>query len=193
MKKIPTMFKRVFDGHKIVETLPEFESELCKTALEIGTPTVKFDGSPILVRNGRVYKRLDVGKAKNWPVDIPIILCEKKVDEITGHWPAWIELQKDAPADQWFLEAYSNYWKDFEVKNGTYEAIGPHFQGNPYNLIVDTLTPHGARRIIGLERTFEGVKEWLETRHHEGIVFWYHDRPVCKIKRTDFGFPWPVK
>lgn len=193
MKKFPTMFKRVFDGHKIVETLPEFESELCQKAIEFGCPTIKFDGSPVLVRNGKVYKRLDIGKAKKMPVDIPIILCEEKPDAITGHWPAWIELQKDAPADQWFLQAYANYWKDNAVKNGTYEAVGPHFQGNPYNLAVDTMTKHGDALIIELERTFEGVKNWLASHNHEGIVFWYHGKPVCKIKRSDFGIPWPEK
>lgn len=27
----------------------------------------------------------------------------------------------------------------------------------------------------------------------EGIVFWKDGEPLCKIKRTDFGFEWPVK
>lgn len=26
----------------------------------------------------------------------------------------------------------------------------------------------------------------------EGIVFWKDGQPQCKIKRTDFGFSWPV-
>lgn len=27
----------------------------------------------------------------------------------------------------------------------------------------------------------------------EGLVFWFNGEPICKIKRTDFGFDWPVK
>ena len=27
----------------------------------------------------------------------------------------------------------------------------------------------------------------------EGIVFWLDGAPVCKIKRTDFGLPWPIR
>ena len=26
----------------------------------------------------------------------------------------------------------------------------------------------------------------------EGIVFWHEGAPLCKIKRSDFGFKWPV-
>jgi hypothetical protein len=25
------------------------------------------------------------------------------------------------------------------------------------------------------------------------LVFWLDGEPVCKIKRSDFGFKWPVK
>lgn len=26
-----------------------------------------------------------------------------------------------------------------------------------------------------------------------GLVFWKDGQPMCKIKRFDFGLPWPVK
>lgn len=40
---------------------------------------------------------------------------------------------------------------------------------------------------------FIELKEWLRTHEEEGIVFWRNHRPICKIKRTDFGFEWPIK
>lgn len=192
MKKIPTMFERVFDGHKIVAVTHHFTNDLCEKALEFGTPTIKYDGSPIFCGKLGIWKRIDLGKAKNFPYDKPVILCEKKPDEVTGHWPAWILLDRSSPADKWFLEAYKEYWKQLPVKAGTYEAIGPHFQGNPYKLPADTLVKHGDHIADDLkERSFAGVKHWLETHGHEGLVFWLSGKPVCKIKRTDFGLPWP--
>ncbi len=84
------------------------------------------------------------------------------------------------------------YKKLNDKKDGTYEAIGHHFQGNPYNLIGDILVPHG-QGVIEVERTFEGIKKYLEENYIEGIVFWFNGEPKCKIKRSDFGFKWNKK
>ena len=35
--------------------------------------------------------------------------------------------------------------------------------------------------------------EAICTHDIEGIVFWKDGAPQCKIKRTDFGFEWPIK
>lgn len=32
----------------------------------------------------------------------------------------------------------------------------------------------------------------FENHKIEGIVFWYGGKPLCKIKRSDFGFKWPT-
>ena len=45
-------------------------------------------------------------------------------------------------------------------------------------------------RLFELERSFEGIRTYLETHVIEGIVFWKDGHPRCKIKRKDFGFPW---
>ena len=76
-----------------------------------------------------------------------------------------------------------------ELKDGTYEAIGPHFQSNPYNLEKDIIEPHGIR-VVEVERTFEGIKKYLEDNYIEGLVFWVDGKPICKIKRSDFGLSW---
>jgi hypothetical protein len=44
-----------------------------------------------------------------------------------------------------------------------------------------------------VERSFSGIREYLRKTPIEGIVFWKDGEPMCKIKRTDFGFEWPVK
>ena len=49
--------------------------------------------------------------------------------------------------------------------------------------------PYG-EDVIDVERTFEGIREYLENHYMEGIVFWKDGKPRCKIKRKDFGFDW---
>jgi len=76
--------------------------------------------------------------------------------------------------------------------DGTYEAVGLHFQGNPYGLDEDFLERHGRIKIKDCPRTFDGIREWLRVHPVEGIVFWLDGEPKCKIKRSDFGFKWPT-
>lgn len=56
----------------------------------------------------------------------------------------------------------------------------------------DILIRHGIAEEYP-SRTFEGIFKYFETHEIEGIVFWYDGKPVCKIKRTDFGLEWPIK
>lgn len=56
-------------------------------------------------------------------------------------------------------------------------------------LEADTLIPHG-KDIIELDRSYEGIRDYLESHLIEGIVFWKDGKPMCKIKRKDFGFKW---
>ena len=53
-------------------------------------------------------------------------------------------------------------------------------------------TLHG-EDMVEVERSFEGIKKYLEEHNIEGLVFWYKGEPACKIKRSDFGFSWPMK
>lgn len=186
MKKIPTLFERVYSEHKIVDVLPNI-TKGCEDAFLYGKATVKFDGSCCAIINGELYKRYDAKNGK--PVPEGAIKCQEEADPITGHLPCWVKCDKDNPSDKWFWNAYKIIESDV---NGTYEAIGKHFQGNPYNYGNDYLIKHGEKE-VEVVRTFEGVKEFLTNNILEGIVFWYNNEPVCKVKRTDFGLEWPVK
>lgn len=189
MKKIPTLFKRVFEGKKKVGILDEITPG-CEDAFKYGVPTVKYDGACCAIINGVFYKRYDAKNGKT-PPEGAIPCCDP--DPVTGHWPHWVRVNAANPADKWFVEAYINTIKFTVCDDGTYEAVGPHFQGNPYDLDVDRLTLHGRFETDDFERTFEGVREYLKEHETEGIVFWYNGEPVCKIKRSDFGLEWPVK
>ena len=188
MKKIPTAFKRVFEGHKIIDILPEYTNEECKNAFVNGIATLKVDGSCCAVMGGMLYKRYDYKIGKNLPDNA--IPCQENPDETTGHFPHWARCSRDNPADKWFFDAYDFYWKNHRVIDGTYEAVGPHFNGNNEELARDTLYKHGSIVLdIGL-RNFDSCRAFLELHKIEGVVFWFDGQPVCKIKRSDFGFEW---
>lgn len=199
MKKIPTLFKRVFDEktHKILAVTPEFTSEECKNAFYRGIPTVKVDGSCCCIMSSELYKRFDAKPGRKPPAGA--IPCQEAPDEITGHFPHWVKCDPENNADKWFFEALKNWKEKFNViytgeKPLTLEAYGKHFNGNPYNMDYDTMYLHGYDIVHDLPRTFNGVKQWLADHQHcEGIVFWHYGKPVCKIKRSDFGFKWGNK
>lgn len=194
MKKIPTLFKREFDPktHKIISISADITPG-CEEAFRYGFATIKYDGSACWISpDGNFYKRYDVRKGKSIPECA--IACQLSPDEETGHWPHWVPVTEGA-ADKWFVAAYIFAEERGEklLPGVSYEAIGPHFQGNPYMLSQDIILQHG-NDVVELERTFDGVRRWLEANpRDEGLVFWYGGAPVCKIKRTDFGLKWNKK
>ena len=139
MKKIPTLFIREFEGHNIVnitdQVTPGFEWVLEGE----GEATVKWDGSCCALINGEFYKRYDAKNGK--PVPEGAIKCQEEADPVTGHLPCWVKVDKDNPADKWFIEAYKQVTCKMDntyclLSDRTYEAIGKHFNGNPYALYV---------------------------------------------------------
>lgn len=190
MKKIPTLFERVYENHSIKEILPNVTPGMEFVIDGGGVATVKWDGSCCAIIDGILYKRYDAKKGRSIPDGA--IKCQDEADPITGHFPCWVKVEEDNPADKWFVEAYKNYGSEPLEPIKTFEAIGKHFNGNPYNLDHDTLVPHG-EHVIEVKRTFEGIREYLKENNIEGIVFWLDGEPKCKIKRTDFGFSWNSK
>ena len=186
MKKIPTLFERIYENHNVVGITTKVTPGMEWVLNGEGVATVKIDGSCTMVLDGKLYKRYDAKKGKK-PPEGAIPCCEP--DQTTGHWPHWVETKANNPADKWYCNAFIN---TPQTPNGTYEAIGPHFQGNPYGLSGDILETHG-KKIIEVERTFDGIRNYLLEHNIEGIVFWKDGEPKCKIKRKDFGFEWPLK
>lgn len=184
MKKIPTLFERDFFADHTAKAKPVVTRGMEWVLEGEGIATIKFDGSCCAIIGGIFYKRYDAKRGKPLPANA--IKCQPAADEVTGHLPCWVPTNKNNPGDKWFIKALetAGYTED-----GTYEAIGKHFQGNPYDLDSDILVPHG-KKIVLVERTFEGIRKWLMEHYEEGLVFWKDDQPRCKIKRTDFGFEW---
>lgn len=191
MKKIPTLFKREFKDGKIIGITPEVYPGMEWVIEGKGFATVKWDGSCCAMIDGIFYKRFDAKPGRKIP-EGAIPCCEP--DPITGHHPHWVCVDFNSSGDKWFAKAYNNYCEAAKhaPADGTYEAVGPHFQSNPDHFKCDTLVRHG-RHIVEVPRHFEGIKEWLREHENEGLVFWLYGEPMCKIKRKDFGFEWPIK
>ena len=222
MKKIPTLFKRVFSpDHKTKTILPEVTPG-CECVLEgICIPTIKWDGACCAIINGEIYKRYDAKIGKDGKQKMPpegAIPCQPEPDPITGHWPHWVKCVEGNPADKYFLAALEKYKrrrvvltlkynyipfdKEFSKSDKiiTFEAIGPHYQNNPYKLKDDDLARHGDPSFYPelLEDdngnvTFDSIRNLLANQKIGGIVFWHNGEPLCKIKRSDFGFEWRIK
>ena len=186
MKKIPTLFVRTYRGGRMAT--PEVVHGFEWVALGRGEATEKVDGAACAIIGGRFYKRYDAKAGKTPPKGA--IPCQPKPSE-NGHWPHWVKVDKESNADRWFVNAYYN--TPWAVEDGTYEAVGIHFQKNPYGLDDDYLEPHGRIKLKDCPRDYDGIREYLRTHEIEGIVFWLNGEPKCKIKRSDFGFEWPIK
>lgn len=198
MKKIPTLFVREYGDHKVIGIKPKLTSPDLQWVLDgDGIATVKWDGSCCAIIDGLFYKRFDAKAGRKIPKDA-IPCCDP--DPITGHWPHWVPMSISDASSKWYIAAFINF-TEFRT-DGTYEAVGPHFNGNPYGFEEDILIPHGKHLIDELnkkllaetphERSFEQIREFLKEHEIEGIVFWKDGEPQCKIKRSDFGFAWPV-
>ena len=186
MKKIPTLFVRNFPARNQVKFTTAI-TQGCEWALTEGIATQKHDGSCCAIINGIYYKRYDAKKGKMPPDGA--IPCQPEADSVTGHFPHWLAVDETNPSDKWFVEAYNNTKQPLE--DGTYEAVGTHFNANKDNVEGDVLVKHGSVILdIPVPRSFDSIQIYLERNTIEGIVFYRDNGDMCKIKRTDFGFKW---
>lgn len=181
MKKVPTLFVRDEANRSRVTTEPNLS---CAWVFEgEGVPTIKLDGTACMVRNGKLYKRHELRPGKNAPAGFE----QADEDPATGKRPGWVPVG-DGAEDKWHRQAFHG------EPDGTYELMGPKVQRNTLNFSEHRLFMHGYCVQPVVERTYEGIRRWLE-RHpqHEGLVFHHPDGRWAKIKRRDFGLDWPIK
>jgi len=189
MKKMPSLFVRTFNGHAIANITSEITIG-CEWVLEgEGFATRKYDGTCCLIQDGSIYKRFDFKLGRKLPNNA--IPCQDEADPITGHFPHWVLCDSNNPNDKWHIKAFEN---SNCLADGTYELCGVHFQKNIDTMVIDgdILIKHG-ETILDVERSFEGIKEYLSENMIEGIVFHRDNGDMCKIKRSDFGFDWGNK
>lgn len=179
MKKIPTIFKRNPENMK--ELLNEPHNDCAWVFAGEGVPTRKYDGTCCMVKDGKLWKRREVKKGKPKPEGF--VLAD--YDKVTGKTVGWMPVTEDK-GDRWHIEAFG----DGNCPDGTYELCGEKVQGNPEGFEGHVLVPHeNATQYDDVERTFDGIRKFLNTMDIEGLVFHHPDGRMAKIKKRDFGQP----
>lgn len=213
MKKIISLFQRNYDGDRQVrdEVVPGAEWVIAGE----GVATRKFDGACCMVEGGKLFKRYDLPLLPEWAKKkkegftgpwSPAMFkeppafwraAETEPDQNSGHWPGWLPVG-DKPEDEWFRVAFDNARFQDEtpteqnrplkdLPDGTYEAVGPHFQGNPEGYLFDTIQRHGWHKLSSVPRTFVELRQYFITHCFEGVVWHHPDGRMVKIKAKDFG------
>ena len=193
MKKIKSLFKRNYDGDRLVYNEVVEGCEWVQN--EGGIATRKFDGTACMIKDNYIYKRYDVKNSRKVPENA--IPCELERNEKTGHWPHWVKANFENKEDQYFLEGWKNvvdilkyYWgfTDNHLKDGTYELCGPKINGNNDKFSCHLLIPHGRDVLSDISIDFDSIKQYLKEMNIEGIVWHHRDGRMVKIKKKDFGF-----
>lgn len=185
MKKMPCLFERDFTTRP--PTLLQTVTPGCEWVLRgEGIPSRKYDGTACAVIGGELHKRYDAKRGK--PAPTGGIPCDDP-DPITGHWPHWVPVG-DELASKWHLAA----WKalPYPLPDGTYELCGPKVGANPEQFWTHRFMRHGGNELILLNLTWDGLREFLEMFEMEGIVWRHAAGRMAKLRRADFGIPWPV-
>jgi len=190
MKKIPCLFKRDFNTKGRQTLIYNEVTEGCEWVLKgEGIPYIKIDGTACRIKEGVLYKRYDAKHGKIPPSNFEP--CEETPDLITGHWPGWIPVGLE-PDSIWHREAFEQ--SNCKNRDGTYELVGPKIKNNPEGLDRHTLLPHTSFKIIErIYLSYEGLCLYLRKNNVEGIVFHHPDGRMAKIRRSDYGFEWPIK
>ncbi len=183
MKKTPSVFLRNFDtetqqfSNSFQEPNPVadwvFQGE--------GVATRKYDGTCCMVKDGVLYKRREVKKGK--PIPMGFIFAD--FDQKTGKSFGWLPVSKDDPQDKYHILAFES--SIFPFEDGTYELLGEKIQGNPEKVKGYVLIKHSDAEKMYPERTFEGLKSFIQNNDIEGLVFHHEDGRMAKITHEHFG------
>jgi hypothetical protein len=190
MKKIPTLFKRDFTKHG--EIYDEYSDGTKWVRNGEGLATRKYDGTSVLIRDGRMYKRYEYKDGKTPPTDFE----EADYDSETGKHVGWVEVGNGSE-DKWHREAVGGNPDKANVPDGYYELIGPKVQGNPEHYDKHTLVKFAGEHPVNsqilkveiLENVptgFNELREWLFDKDIEGIVWHHPDGRMVKIKKKDY-------
>lgn len=194
MIKMPCLFVREFNDNK--SQRPVLTREVtpgCEWVLAgEGTASRKWDGTACAVIGGVLYKRFDAKGGK--PAPVGAIPCQSSPDATTGHWPHWVKVSGNNPADKWHYEAWrALFAEEGGPDDGTYELCGPAISANAEGLTAHEFMKHGDYSLELTPRDFVGLQVYLTENRIEGIVFAHRDGRRCKIRRDDFSLDWGSK
>jgi hypothetical protein len=222
MKKIPSLFKRNYETDRLVrdEVVEGCEWVLAGEGVPTekfdGTACL-IRGCKLYRRYDRkltnpAHRRRKAGHKGPWSIEdfrgAPAGWepCEPEHDPLSAHWPGWHPVG-DEPGSKWHRAGLENLVGVAQsvrgeragvIDDGTYELVGPKVQSNPYQLKEHQLWRHGgisyrSAGLTALVPSFRTIRLCLEELLIEGIVWHHPDGRMAKVKRRDFGLPWPVR
>jgi hypothetical protein len=188
VKKTPNIFVR---GEDKVLRIGEWNPECYWVRDGEGVATRKWDGTACLVRDGKLFKRYDAKHGKTPPPAFEP--AQPAPDPKSGHWPGWLPVIEGDPSSKWHLETWLSL--SAPLPDGTYELCGPKVGGNPEGFDTHRFIRHGEDVLHRIPPAAEAIRQRLARlalHEMEGIVFHHPDGRMAKIRRGDFGLPWPV-
>src|SRR4051812_13422253 len=150
MEKIPTLFVRD-DATNRKYVLNQVYAGCEWVLAGEGVATRKFDGTCVLVRGGKIFKRREIKPGKPPPPAFE----EVNHDPNTGKRIGWVPVG-DGPDDALHREAWST---GGPYADGTYELVGPKVNGNPEHLPAHILVHHGDDVLDDAPRDYEGLRD----------------------------------
>jgi len=178
MEKIPTLFIRDETSQR-KHVRREVNPPCAWVLAGEGVATRKFDGTCVLVRDAKLYKRREIKPGKTAPPDFE----EANLDLLTGKRMGWVPVGT-GPEDALHREAWAT---GGPRPDGTYELVGPKVNGNPEGEHTHVLVPHGDEILNDAPRDFDGLRDWLLACDYEGIVWHHPDGRRAKLKKRDFA------
>ena len=186
MDKIKTIFKRDLKTRKVIN-----EYDVPLEYLQICDAVEKVDGTNIrlTVRKGEVVRI----EARRNP---------SKSQKKKGIIQPWYR-DVDEINDKHIISAVEIYQIDKLLRDGEFiaEAYGDKIQGNPLGLqcrsvfLFSIPMERYYKTFDNVPLEFEKLKEFLKKQESfitgepiEGIVFWYDNKPIGKIKVKDFDY-----
>lgn len=183
MRKIPTLFKRDFTNNG--QIIPEYADGTDWVVNGDGVATRKYDGTSVLIRDHKMYKRYELKGDRVAPPNFEPV----DKDETTGKTMGWVPVGW-GNEDRWHREAIPSLAKDpdnVSLDDGTYELVGPKVQGNPEGTDTHQLIAHSAaKQYFDVPTDFDGLRAWLEDKDIEGLVWHHPDGRMVKIKKKDY-------
>jgi hypothetical protein len=180
VKKISALFARDPNNPRILTDA--FHPDAAWVVAGEGVATRKWDGTAVLVRDGRLFSRYDVKRGKVAPAGFE---PAQDPDPNTGHHPGWVPAER--PEDKWIQAAAAGTIRATgTLDDGTYEACGPKINGNPEGIDEHRLIRHGRCVLAKVPCDKAGLVEFFAAHNIEGVVWWRqeHDDACDKIKIT---------
>ena len=197
MRKTPTLFVRNPETHRLEPVV----TPGCEWVLDgQGVATRKVDGTPVLIHDGRAYKRREVRNGRTPPLGF----MTAEHDRMTGNTVGWVPIDPAEAEDRWYVQGVrGSTIRQPPPEGDTYELVGPMVQQNTEKALRHQLIRHDAEELRIAEppdlktrtpvEAFALLEDYLAAFPHEGIVWHRNDGTWAKVKRRDFGHPWPIE